>query len=417
MSYMRRVSLTSGLSLQAHAEVVSCDAEVNRPPATGSLWDIVSPSALSDTLRKLKWLRRAARGKALAQRLQKAPCQFDPQGGMHIIAAANRVNGLSRAYRYEIARLASTAGKPLSCSPEAASTFLILGQPKDYRKLLANPPKGFSDGYRIGLWVTEFEAARPDWEFAFEIVHEIWTPSSFSAKAILSGTTLPVKVVPHAVSVPDVAPMPRAQFGIGGDQFLAMAIMDLSSCPDRKNPLANIRAWKQAFGNDPDAHLLVKVKFSRHTRFARRELAEEIGGARNISVIEAALSDHEMAAFQRMADVYLSLHRAEGYGLCIHEMLEIGTPVIATGWSGNMDFMPRYPHAIAVPFELVPYSDRTSHFQGNGLRWAEADIEEAACALRKVREEWQGARAKAAAADLKILRFAKGLSMKDRVAA
>ena len=371
---------------------VSSSASADKISWGNSFSAAVSRSGLGAGLRQWRWLRRMARGKALAQRLQKAPCQYNPEGGFHIITAIEGINGLARANRYEIARLASIAGNRLSCSPEAASNFLILGQPKNYCKLLAAPPKGFREGYRIGLWVTEFETAPPDWEFAFDIVHEIWTPSSFSAEAIRRVTSLPVEVVPHAVTVPDVKPMSRSRFGIGDDQFLGMGIMDLSSCPARKNPLAHVRAWKLAFGDDRGAHLLMKVKFSKRTKFAREELIREIGNAPNISLIETAFGDLDMTAFQRMADVYLSLHRAEGYGLNIHEMLEIGTPVIATGWSGNMDYMPKYLHAIALPFKLVPYSDRTFRFHGDGLRWAEANLEAAACALREVRQKQQVAR-------------------------
>ena len=171
-----------------------------------------------------------------------------------------------------------------------------------------------------------------------------------------------------------------------------MAIMDLSSCPERKNPLAHVKAWKLSFGNDPSAHLLMKVRFSKHTQYARKELIEEIGSARNITLTEANFSDHGMSAFQKMADVYLSLHRAEGYGLNIHEMLEIGTPVIATGWSGNMDYMPYYRNAISVPYKLIPYSDPTFHYRGERLIWAEADIEAAANALCQERQRWEAVR-------------------------
>ncbi|MGC1585648.1 MAG: glycosyltransferase, partial [Rhodomicrobium sp.] len=344
--------------------------------------------------REFKSLRREFRGNLVAHRLKKMPQAFDPKGGFHVIANTKAINGLSRAYRYEIARLSASGGNLLSCAPEAASNFLILGQPKDYRRLLAAPPKAFREGYRIGLLVTEFDAPPQDWQFAFDILHEIWTPSSFSAKAIRRASGLPVEVVPHAISIPNVLPMQRSLFGLESNQFLGMAIMDLSSCPARKNPLAHVKAWKLAFGNDRSAHLIVKVKFSKHTRFARKELIEEIGSAQNISLIETLFSDHDMCAFQRMADVYLSLHRAEGYGLNIHEMLEIGTPVIATGWSGNMDYMPHYPNAIPVPFEVVPYSDPTFHYQGDGLFWAEADVEAAASALCSARERWEGARAR-----------------------
>ena len=342
--------------------------------------------------REFKWFRREFRGGLLAKRLKKEARQFDSSGGIHVIAKAKGINGLSRAYRYEIARLASSGGNLLASAPEAASNFLVLGQPKDYWKLLSAPPKAFQEGYRIGLLVTEFDTAPRGWDFVFDILHEIWTPSSFSARAIREASGLPVRVVPHAVSIPDVKPLERSRFNVERDQFLGMAIMDLSSCPDRKNPLAHVRAWKLSFGNDPGAHLLMKVRFSKHTQYARKEILEEIGSARNITLTDADFSDHGMSAFQKMADVYLSLHRAEGYGLNFHEMLEIGTPVIATGWSGNMDYMPHYRNAISVPYRLVPYRDPTFHYRGERLVWAEADIEAAASALCEARQRWEAVR-------------------------
>ncbi len=349
-------------------------------------------SSIAAGSRKLKLLRRKIRGKILARSLKKTPCRFNSASGIQIIGNAGVTNGLGRAYRYELARLASN-GDDAQCRPaEAKQNFLILGQPKDYHRLLAQPPLGFREGYRIGYLVTEFETAPQGWEFIFDIVHEIWTPSAFCANAIAQATGIPVKVVPYPVSIQDVPPLPRRRFDIDGRQFLGMAIMDLSSCPERKNPLAHVKAWKLAFGNDPTAHLIMKVRFNKYTQFARKELIEAVGGAQNIRLVEEVFDDASMCAFQRMADVYLSLHRAEGYGLNIHEMLEIGTPVIATGWSGNMDFMLRYPHAIAVPFKLVPYSDPTFQYQGEGLYWAEADIEATASALRSLKKCWDAAR-------------------------
>ena len=296
-------------------------------------------------------------------------------------------NGLSRAFRYEADRLAAQG-----LVSETSRNFLILGQPRQYRKILTHPPSGFKEGYRIGLWVTEFEIFPPDWMFALEIVHEIWTPSQFSANAIRAVTHLPVKVVPHAVRVQDSPALPRERFGVRDDQFLGLAIMDLGTCPDRKNPLAHIAAWRQAFGDDEGTHLLMKVRFGRHTGFARTALEASLKGVRNITLVEEIFADEEMGAFQQMADVYLSLHRAEGYGLNIHEMLERGKPVIATGYSGNMEFMPRYPNAHAVPFQLVPYTDRTRHYKGNGLQWAEVDIADAAKHLFITRTQWLASR-------------------------
>ena len=342
---------------------------------------------------RLKWRFRSLRARLTAWRFRKINRAFNSAAEVVMLGNTDRISGLGRSYRYELERLARQ-GAP-NRADAGDKTVIILGQPRGYPRLLSAAPAGFRDSYRIGLWVTEFETLPPDWRFAFEVVHEIWTPSTFCAAAIEAATDLPVKVMPHPVSIPDVDPLDRAQFGLGPDQFLGQAIMDLRNCPDRKNPLAHVRAWKMAFGDDPAAHLLMKVRFSRRTQFMKDDLLREIGGAPNISITELVLSDLETTAFQRMADVYISLHRSEGYGLNIKEMLEIGVPTLATGWSGNMDFMHSYPNATPIPFELVPYEDRTWHYEGNTLRWAEADVGYAADALMQIRQAWLDARCQA----------------------
>jgi len=333
--------------------------------------------------------RRVRQGAVLAKNLKKRAAQFDPNVPFRFIGDTKSINGLSRAYRYETARRANP------CELQGASEraqVLILGQPWDYPRLLTQTPPWFTEAYRIGLWVWELDQFPRDWQFALDIVHEIWTPSSFSAGALSRGTEIPIRVVPHAVRIPEGSPLPRTRFGVRDDQFLGMAIMDLGTCPDRKNPVAHVKAWLRAFGGDIDAHLLMKVRFKKTTRFMRNALIKSIGDAANITLIEETFGDDEMTSFQRMADVYLSLHRAEGYGLNIHEMLEIGTPTLATGWSGNMEYMARYPHAVAVPYRLIPYEDRTFAYEGNNLEWAEPDIDFTAMALRNIRANWRRAR-------------------------
>lgn len=330
------------------------------------------------------------RGRVTAWRFRKIDRAYNPAAQVVTIGNIERVSGLARSYRYELERLARQVG---SAQTDASDrTVIIFGQPRGYRRLLSSAPKEFRTSYRIGLWVTEFETLPPDWRFALQIVHEIWTPSTFCAEAISAATDLPVNVVPHSVSIPDVRPLERSRFGLRSDQFLGLAIMDLRNCPDRKNPVAHVRAWKAAFGDDDVAHLLMKVRFSKRTLFMKQDLLAAIGDASNITLTELVLTDIEVTAFQKMADVYLSLHRSEGFGLNIREMLEIGVPTLATGWSGNMDFMPYYANAVAIPFELVPYEDRTSHYEGDNLRWAEADVDYAAEALRQVRDRWEAAR-------------------------
>jgi glycosyltransferase involved in cell wall biosynthesis len=335
-----------------------------------------SPGPIARLNAAISCFRRDLRNASLAARYPARRLTPWPDHGYRVLGDTGKHNGLSRAYRYEITRLEAEG----LLNPQSRNV-LILGQPRQYRKILAASPAGFENTYRIGLWVTEFETMPPDWDFALGMVNEIWTPSEFSARAFRKSSSLPVTVVPHAVKLPPGEPMDRARFDVPDNAFLGLAIMDLGACPDRKNPLAHVAAWKAAFGDDPSAILLMKVRLSRHKAFVRTALEVALANTSNIRLVEAEFTDAEMTAFQRMADVYLSLHRAEGYGLNIHEMLELGVPVLATGWSGNMEFMTHYPHAYAMPYRSVPYQDPTLFYRGNGLFWAEADVETAAAYL------------------------------------
>lgn len=211
-----------------------------------------------------------------------------------------------------------------------------------------------------------------DWRFAEALVHEVWTPSEFCAETFRRSLSVPVKVVPHAVTVP---PNPgidmRARLGIPEDAFMGLAIMDIRSCPERKNPWAHVRAWRNAHGNADNCILVMKLRVSRHTRVVLKELNELIGGASNIRVLTEDMSADEIAALHRAADLYLSLHRSEGFGLNIYEALLLGKRVVATDWSANAEYGPRFPNYVGVPFRLVPYCDWTGHYADQDFLWAD----------------------------------------------
>lgn len=81
-------------------------------------------------------------------------------------------------------------------------------------------------------------------------------------------------------------------------------------------------------------------------------------------------------------DAYVSLHRSEGIGLTISDAMALGKPVIATGWSGNMDFM-TVANSFPVRYELVEIDARVGPYAA-GETWAEPSIEHAAALMRQV---------------------------------
>jgi glycosyltransferase involved in cell wall biosynthesis len=231
-----------------------------------------------------------------------------------------------------------------------------------------------------------------DWRFAERLVHEVWAPSAFSAEPFRSALDVKVSVVPHFVSAPAETGIDmRAHLSIPPDAFMGLAIMDIQSCPARKNPWAHIRAWHQAFGDDPTAILVMKLRANKRTQIVLEELQELAGGASNIRLLCEDLDHLEISALHRAADAHLSLHRAEGFGLNIYEALLLGKPVVATDWSANAEYGPEFQNYKGVAYELVPYKDWMRHYQDKRFSWAEADIQDAASLLIELRNESRGA--------------------------
>ena len=333
------------------------------------------------------------------------PLLAEDQGCIVAIGDFGGKTGLCRAASYEAAKLrlrypglillslsptkageAPVTGRNL---PQPVSRLYLLCQPNRYRRALKLfHPQQLAGAHRTGLWAWENAVFPGSWRFALRIVDEVWTPSAFSQDAIGAASSLPVVVVPHHVEVDLTIPAAaRAAFDVPAKAFLGIAIMDIKACPERKNPWAHVEAWQKAFGSSADHVLLIKVRCSKATRIVEKELQEMIGTAGNIRLLRKDFSDAEQIAFQRMADVYLTLHRAEAYGLNIREFLEMDIPVVATHWSANTEYGPGFAHYHGVRADLVDYRDWMRHYPDSNFRWADADTDHAARLLRQVASE------------------------------
>jgi glycosyltransferase involved in cell wall biosynthesis len=163
-----------------------------------------------------------------------------------------------------------------------------------------------------------------------------------------------------------------------------LIVLHLGSAFSRKNPVAAISAFRRAFGNTADKVLIVKLVDPGGDGRARRHLADAIGSARNIRVIDRTLSPREMTGLIAAADIIISLHRAEGFGLVPAQAMQLGKPVVATGWSGNLDFMTEANSAL-VSYSLVPVRDPEGSFDDMAdQQWAEADVDHAAEWLKRL---------------------------------
>jgi glycosyltransferase involved in cell wall biosynthesis len=160
----------------------------------------------------------------------------------------------------------------------------------------------------------------------------------------------------------------------------------MGSTYGRKNPRAAIAAFRKAFGDNPNCLMVLKVGHATDANWAMADLQQAIQGMSNVHLMQETLSRTDMTALVATADVILSLHRAEGFGLLMAEAMLHGVPAVATGWSGNVDFMTPDDSGL-VKYRLVPVDDPQGTYTVSGAKWAEADVDDAAAWLRRLYED------------------------------
>ncbi|HQT65217.1 MAG: glycosyl transferase family 1 [Acidiphilium sp. 21-62-4] len=239
----------------------------------------------------------------------------------------------------------------------------------------------------IGMWVWELPVVPKQWHYAGKFVHEVWAPSQFCADAMQAIVPGRVRVVPYPVAT---GPLPfagdRNSFGLPQDKIIVLTIFNLASSMVRKNPLAAIAAFKAAFGDNDNYLFVMKLSGVRDYADDLALIRTAVGAARNIQLMTETLPEPELRGLIAVSDIILSLHRAEGFGLIPATAMLLGRPVIATGWSGNVDFMTPET-SILVSHKLVPVIDPRGTYEMPGALWAEPDIEDAAAGLRKLADD------------------------------
>ena len=184
-----------------------------------------------------------------------------------------------------------------------------------------------------------------------------------------------------------VAPPPedlRERLGIAKDDFVVFFNFDFGSYY-RKNITAELKAFALAFKGDKKAKLVFKTKganANRHQVAEMMALVEELGIGEQFVHIPQYLPRADLDGLTAACDVYLSLHRAEGFGLGMAEAMSQGKPVVATNWSANTEFC-RPDTAWCIPYRIVPVLPH--EYMVATKEWAEADVEAAAAALQKIR--------------------------------
>lgn len=291
---------------------------------------------------------------------------------------------------------------PFEPPPPGALLVLHENPPSLPWALLRLPRDLIRQRHVVGYWAWELPVAPPAWRAGLRFVHSVWVPSRFTADALRpllpADGRIALHIVPHpvAASPPVPSQLDRAAFGLPQDVVIVLVSASLASSFTRKNPLAAIAAFRAAFGDRPDRLLLLKLNHADHFPDDLTAVQAAIAGAANIRIETRMLPHADRHAMTACADILLSLHRSEGFGLVLAEAMLLGIPLVATGWSGNMDFMDDKAASL-VDFRLIPARDPRGVLQLPGAVWAEPSIADAAQRLRALADDRSARRALGAA--------------------
>jgi GT2 family glycosyltransferase/glycosyltransferase involved in cell wall biosynthesis len=242
--------------------------------------------------------------------------------------------------------------------------------------------------YRIAYWYWELDEAPPGWAEVARTVDEVWTATRFVADAVRRVVLdRPVRVLFPGVRLGSFTPCPREALGAparGDGRFAFLFSFHMASIAERKNPLGLIRAFRRAFSVDEPVDLVLKTTSEPLHAVELKALRAAAAGA-NVTIIDRVFTPEETLALTDGCDAYVSLHRAEGLGLTMAEAMLLGKPVIATRYSGNLEFMDD-SNSLLVDCAVRTLGRPITPYDATA-RWAEPSEAHAALLMRRLYDD------------------------------
>jgi glycosyltransferase involved in cell wall biosynthesis/SAM-dependent methyltransferase len=373
----------------------------------------------------------SANGAGPAQARKSAP----PKPGVNVVGYLSSERGVGEAARQIVSALRAgnvpvatidTPAEPEKIT-EALAGLADEDHPYDFNLICVNADmlpvvatalgRDFFQGrHSTGLWFWEVSHFPEQWHRSFDYVDEVWVASEHIADALRPLSATPVHTIRMPIAPPEPKQMSRAELGMP-EGFCFLFVFDYRSVFRRKNPLGLVEAFCKAFEPGAGPSLVIKSICGDEFPAQREELAAAVSDRPEIQLIEETIAPEMKDAMIASCDCYVSLHRSEGLGLTMAEAMCFGKPVIATAYSGNLDFMTE-EDSYLVPHTLVEIGPEANPYPPD-KEWAEPDLDRAAELMRQVVDNPEAAalRGRRAAEDIRRTHSpeAAGEAMKERM--
>ncbi len=369
-----------------------------------SLWMFLKSILPTDRLKQIARERLIASWITEISRSNRRHHYFDQKLGLNLIGDFTAGNGLGEAARSSLLAIQTTT-VPFallnyeSVVPAHQRFDFQLGayetqfayrinlfhvNPLEFPSLWHKfPHRDLADHYAIGSWYWELPEFPEKWSSTLDLVDEVWVASDFVKNSIQKRTHKPVVKIPPSIQVVFDPKITRASMNLPEDKFLFLCAFDVLSMQERKNPWAVIEAFKRSFSpKENTVGLVVKINNAAENPEKVAELKRALYEYANVTFIEETFPRLKFNALINLIDVYVSLHRSEGFGLIPAEAMYLGKPVIMTNWSGNTEFMTG-DNCCPVNYRLIPLAKNVGDYEAHQI-WADPDVDQAAMYMKRL---------------------------------
>ncbi len=228
--------------------------------------------------------------------------------------------------------------------------------------------------FNAAMWFWEGATLPEEWLPAFDRVDELWLASNYLADVFGQYERVPVHVIGLAADLPEPGVADRSKFGLRDDELVFLFVFDAQSVAERKNPDLALSAFETAFGRGTKGvRFIVKTHNLHKMPESEARLRRAEASNPNVKVINEYWGRDQLLQLMQAADVYVSPHAAEGFGLTLLESMALGTPVVATAFSGNMDFTTD-SNSWLIDYTLTSLEHRAGPYPA-GTVWAQPSVE------------------------------------------
>ena len=232
--------------------------------------------------------------------------------------------------------------------------------------------------YNIGVWFWELDKIPELWKIIGGVIDEVWCQSNYIKDAFLSDgkkINYDIKIMPFSLDISE-------KIKKENKKFTYITTFDFLSHASRKNPLATLEAYMKCWKEEDNCELIIKTVNATYDKKTYKIILRMINKRKDIKLIDEYMSSKGARELIGGCDVYISLHRSEGLGMGMAEAIKMGVPVIATGYSGNLQYMDESTSWL-VKYELIKANN---YPDSDGCLWAEPDIADATRNIKNVKQ-------------------------------